>query len=90
MIMGETQIRNELYQFIDDADERLLKLLYAVAKEYTQEDFTKPGEPMSEEALKKRVLTAKSRVKTGQFTTHENLEKSLKNGKKEVEDHLGQ
>ncbi|MCH6232572.1 hypothetical protein [Cognataquiflexum rubidum] len=75
--MGETQIRHELYQFIDEADERLLILLYAVAKEYTQEDFTKPGEPLSEEALKKRILNAKSRIKAGQFTTHEDLEKEF-------------
>jgi predicted HD phosphohydrolase len=75
--MGETQIRHELYQFIDEADERLLILLYTVAKEYTQEDFTKPGEPLSKEALKKRILNAKSRIKAGQFTTHEDLEKEF-------------
>ena len=75
--MGETQIRHELYQFIDEADKRLLKLLYAVAKEYTQEDFTIPGEPLSEEALKKRILNAKSRIKAGQFTTHGDLEKEF-------------
>ena len=38
IIMGETQIKDELYQFIEEADGRLLKMLYAVAKEYTKEE----------------------------------------------------
>ncbi len=75
--MGETQIKDELYQFIAEADARLLKMLLAVAKEYTQEDFTLPGEPFSKEVLKKRIYNAKSRIKDGHFTTQEDLEKEM-------------
>lgn len=31
-------IRQKLHQYIDNGDEKLLRLLYAIAKEYTEED----------------------------------------------------
>ena len=76
--MGAVQIREELYHCIEEADARLLKMLYAVAKEYTREDYTLPGESMSKETLKKRIRAAKSRIEAGQFTTQEDLEKEMK------------
>ncbi len=75
--MGAVQIREELYHFIEEADTRLLKMLYAVAKEYNQEDYTLPGEPMSQATLKKRIRAARSRIENGQFTTQEDLEKEM-------------
>jgi hypothetical protein len=36
--MQTTQIRQKLHQYIDDSDEKLLKLLFAVAKEYNEDD----------------------------------------------------
>jgi len=38
------------------------------------EDYTQPGEPMSEETLKPRVQAAKSRISSRQFTSQEDLE----------------
>lgn len=75
--MGAAQIREELYQYIEEADARLLKMLYAVAKEYTHDEYTLPGKPMSQETLKSRIQDSKSRIKAGQFTTHEDLEKEM-------------
>jgi len=76
--MGAAQIKEELYHYIEEADARLLKMLYALAKTYTQEDDTLPGEPMSKETLKSRIRAAKSRIDAGQFTTQEDLEKEMK------------
>lgn len=75
--MGAPKIKEELYQLIEEGDSRLLKMLYAVAKEYSNEDFTLPGEPMDEEELKRRVRSAKSRIDAGHFTTQEDLEKEM-------------
>jgi len=36
--MEPANIRQRLHQFIDKGDDKLLKLMYAVAKEYTGED----------------------------------------------------
>ena len=76
--MGIVQIKEALYHYIERADVRLLKMLYAVAKEYTEENYTRAGEPMSEETLKSRIAAAKSRIKAGRFTTQEDLEKEIK------------
>jgi hypothetical protein len=36
--MEPANIRQRLHQFVDKGDDKLLKLMYAVAKEYTGED----------------------------------------------------
>jgi hypothetical protein len=38
--MLSTNIRLKLHNYVDKGDEKLLKLLYAVAKEYNNEDDT--------------------------------------------------
>ena len=37
--MGAAQIKEELYQFIESGDPKLIKMLYAVAKEYSSDDY---------------------------------------------------
>jgi hypothetical protein len=36
--MEVANIRQKLHQYVDKGDEKLLKLLYAIAKEYTEDD----------------------------------------------------
>ncbi|NML23708.1 hypothetical protein HHL16_22700 [Pseudoflavitalea sp. G-6-1-2] len=36
--MQVANIRQKLHQYVDKGDEKLLKLMYAVAKEYNEED----------------------------------------------------
>jgi len=36
--MQTTQIRQKLHQYIDNSDEKLLKLMFALAKEYNEDD----------------------------------------------------
>ena len=38
IVMEVTNIRQKLHQYVDKGDEKLLKLLYAIAKEYTDDD----------------------------------------------------
>lgn len=37
MFMGAMPIKEELYHFIEEGDARLVKMLYAIAKEYLSE-----------------------------------------------------
>ena len=76
--MGAAQIKEELYHLIEEGDARLINMLYAVAKEYTLEDYTLAGSPISKEVLVERVRSARSRMKSGQFTTQEDLENEMK------------
>jgi hypothetical protein len=36
--MSASNIRQKLHQYIDKGDDKLIKLMYAVAKEYNEED----------------------------------------------------
>ena len=36
--MQAIKIRQKLHRYVDESDEKLLKLLYAIAKEYNNED----------------------------------------------------
>jgi len=58
--MQTTQIRQKLHQYIDNSDEKLLKLMFALAKEYNEEDdfdyeFTSEDIKMFDERRKKRL-----------------------------------
>lgn len=75
--MSAIQIQEKLKSYIKTGDLRLLKLLYAVAKEYTDESLIMPGKPMTSKELRTRVKASKERVKRGEFTTQEDLEKEM-------------
>ncbi|WP_315814170.1 hypothetical protein [Paraflavitalea speifideaquila] len=58
--MEVTNIRQKLHQYVDKGDEKLLKLLYAIAKEYTDDDdfeyeFTDEEIKLFEERRAKRL-----------------------------------
>ncbi|GHB52391.1 hypothetical protein [Mongoliitalea lutea] len=76
--MDVPTIKEELFQLIEESDERLLNMLYALAKEYIREDFTLEGKPMTEEELGARVFAAKKSLQSGRFTSQEALEKEVK------------
>jgi hypothetical protein len=75
--MSTTQIQQELKLVIKQGDSRLLKMLYAVAKEYENENYTLPGKAMSSSELKQRIKAAKGRIKSGQFTSQSDLEREI-------------
>lgn len=74
--MGTVQLREELHKYIDQADDRMLRLVKGMFQADI-DDYTVPGEPRNEEILKQRVRAAKSRIGSGQFTTQEDLEKEM-------------
>lgn len=58
--MQASNIRQKLHQYVDKADEKLLKLMYAVAKEYNDDDdfeyeFSEEELEMFEQRRKKRL-----------------------------------
>ncbi|MCA1760290.1 MAG: hypothetical protein LC658_11025 [Bacteroidales bacterium] len=76
--MDTLKIKKELHQYIDNGDERFLKLVHAIATNYnSSEDFTLPGSPFEIETYRKRIRDARDRVENGYFTSHEDLEKEM-------------
>ncbi len=78
--MGTAELRKELHSYIDAADERFLKMVYAMSKEYNELDAVGhkvDGTPITREDVKKRVRAASARVKAGNYITQEDLEKEV-------------
>jgi len=82
MIMGTSEIRKEIHDYIDHADERFLKLVYVMSKEYENTlivGYTAKGKPITKIELKNRVKAASIRVKSGDFISQEEIEKEVEN-----------
>ena len=78
--MGTVELRKEVRSYIDKADERFLRMVDAMRKEYEEPDvvgYEVDGTPITQEELKKRVKAASARVKAGHYTTQEDLEKEM-------------
>ncbi len=80
--MAAIALRKEVQQYISHADDRFLKLVHAMSKEYENTlivGYTAQGPPITKVDLKKRVKAASKRVKSGDFIPHEELEKEVEN-----------
>lgn len=80
--MGVQKLREELHDFIDHADERFLKMVHAMSKEYKNSDvvgYNVDGSPITKESLVKRAKAASHRVKSGDYITQEEVEKEVEN-----------
>jgi len=80
--MGVQKLREELHDYINRADERFLKMVYAMSKEYKKSDiagYNIDGSPITKEILLKRVKTASQRVKSGDFISQEEVEREIEN-----------
>jgi hypothetical protein len=76
--METKNIQEKLHEVINSGDSRLLKILYSVAKGYADDNYTLAGKPMTERILKNRSQAAKKRISSGQFVSHEEIEKEMK------------
>jgi len=75
-------LREELHDYINHADERFLKMVYAMSKEYNETaivGYHVDGSPISKETLVKRAKAASERVKSGDFITQEDVEREVEN-----------
>ena len=80
--MGVAELKEELHNYIDQADERFLKMVYAMSREYkasTVIGYNADGTPIGPKELAQRVTSASKRVKSGNFITQEDIEKEVEN-----------
>lgn len=73
-------LRKEVQKYVDQADERFLRIVYAMSKEYESDlivGYTTKGEPLTNAEIKDRVKAASKRVKSGDFIAHDELEKEV-------------
>ena len=85
--MSSLEIKKQLHQYIDLADERMAEALLAMFKNYFQDKkdsvvaFTAKGKPLTKAALIKEVMEATEDVKKGNFLTTEEIRAKFKNKK---------
>lgn len=80
--MRVTELKKELHNYIDHADEQFLKMVYAMSKEYNSSNvvgYNVDGSPISKHDLLERVKSASKRVKSGDFICQEEVEQEIKN-----------
>lgn len=73
--MRATQIREELQHFIEEGDMKLIKMLYAVAKEYASDEYELSKD--QEEELDRRLEKYESGEM--QFSSWETVKASVRN-----------
>jgi hypothetical protein len=80
--MGALELRDSILEYINTADERLLKVVKAVIESYQENDivaYTIDGMPLTRITYKEELQEAKVEIKRGEYTSHEDLEKESNN-----------
>ncbi len=80
--MGVKKLREELHEYIDKADERFLKMVSAMSKEYNKNTivgYNVDGLPITQEKLRERAKSASQKVKSGDYISQEEVEKEIRN-----------
>ena len=76
------ELREELHEYISQADENALKIIYEMSKEFKRAKvvgYRTDGTPISHKDLIDRVKLASQQVKAGNYITQEELEKEIEN-----------
>ena len=79
-IMSNQEIRDEIYHYIENADDVFLEMVYALSKAYHKQHivgYETDGRPLTQDGVKDRVKAASKRVKSGDFITQEAIEKEM-------------
>jgi len=80
--MGTAELRKGVQNYIDKADERFLRMVDAMRREYEGSDivgYEVDGTPITQEDLVKEAREASAQVKAGNYITQEDLEKEVEN-----------
>ncbi|MCV2485373.1 hypothetical protein OD917_10590 [Flavobacterium sp. SH_e] len=82
MIMGALELRDSILEYINTADERLLKVVKAVIESYQEDEivaFSVDGKPITRSEYKSELANAENEIRTGNVISQEDLEKESEN-----------
>ena len=81
--MGTLDLKQSVQNYIETADNRLLKMIKALVESYHEDDnaevYTVDGKPLTRTKYNKELLDAEAEIKRGELTSIEDLEKEAKN-----------
>lgn len=78
--MGALELGDSVLEYVNTADERLLKVVKAVIESYQENNivaYTIDGKPLNRLDYKEELQKAKAEIKRNQYTSQEDLEKEL-------------
>ncbi len=76
--MGALELKDSVLQYINSADERLLKVVKAVIESYQEDEivaYTVNGNPLTRNQYKIELTQAIEEINNGKFISQEDLEK---------------
>lgn len=76
--MGALELKDSVLQYINSADERLLKVVKAVIESYQEDEivaYTVNGSPLTRNQYKIELSQAIEEINSGKFISQEDLEK---------------
>ncbi len=76
--MGALELKDSVLQYINSADERLLKVVKAVIESYQEDEivaYTVNGNPLTRNQYKIELTQAIEEINSGKFMSQEDLEK---------------
>lgn len=80
--MGALELRDSVLEYINAADERLLKVVKAVIETYQEEEivaFSVDGQPITRAVYKEELVKAELDIKNGKVISQEDLELESEN-----------
>ena len=81
--MASLDLKRSVQNYIDTADNRLLKMIKALVESYHEEDqivaYTVDGKPLTRKQYNQKLVDAETEIQRGELTSVEDLEKESQN-----------
>jgi 5'-3' exonuclease len=77
--MSTSELRKSIHDYIENADERFLRMVYSMANEYTKSDSEiiafRAGKAISKNQLYKELKESEQEIENGDYMTIEEFDK---------------
>jgi|TARA_R100000935_G_C2841653_1_gene171433 tRNA(Leu) C34 or U34 (ribose-2'-O)-methylase TrmL len=81
--LASSDLKRSVQNYIDTADNRLLKMIKALVESYHEEDqivaYTVDGKPLTRKQYNQELVDAETEIQRGELTSVEDLEKESQN-----------
>lgn len=77
--MANAELKEKIHEYINRADDRLLKIIYAILNQDENEivAYTTSGKPLTRADYRAELKESEEEIKCGEVISHEDLEKEI-------------
>lgn len=79
--MATIDMKENILTAINNADNRLLRLIKALIETYQEEEivaYTVEGKPLTQEEYRQEIMEAEAEIDKGEYITHEDLKREVR------------